>query len=352
MRYRTLGQRTQLQVSEIGLGAWGIGGPVAVRNRTGPDLMPANYGHVSEEDAIATIHAALELGITFIDTAPFYGGDGVSESRIGRALRGRPENVVVATKVGVFKEGDEYRRVFTREVVRRQVEESRRRLDRDVLDVELIHSPSRAEYGGGESLEELVAQKAAGRVRFIGFSIGQIPAPGEQSQLGTAPPDSGDAVIQQALGFLRTGVVDVLEVPLSLLRPQAADQLVQAAGRLGVGVIAREPLANGFLTGRFTRDTEFPADDQRRNWPRQQVADFVERAERFRFLAEGAARTPSQAALAWVLSHPEVSTVIGGAMRPGEITENAATSDLPALSEAERERVREIHARDLAGTGR
>lgn len=350
MRYRVLGERTGLSVSEIGLGAWGIGGPVAVRNRTGPDLMPANYGHISEDDAIATIHAALELGITFIDTAPFYGGDGVSESRIGRALKGRGESVVVATKVGVFKEGDEYRRVFTREVVRRQVEESRRRLDRDVLDVELIHSPSRAEYGNGESLEELVAQKAAGRVRFIGFSIGQIPAPGEQSQLGTSPPDSGSAVVEQALGFLRTGQVDVLEVPLSLLRPYAADQLIQAASRLGIGVIAREPLANGFLTGRFARDTEFPPDDQRRNWPREQANGFVERAEQFRFLSDG--RTHSQAALAWVLSHPEVSSVIGGAMRPGEIQENAATSDLPPLTGADLARVREIHDRELAGTGR
>ena len=330
MEYRRLGERTGLHVSAIGLGAWGIGGPVAVKNRTGPDLAPANYGSLTEDEAFATIDAALEAGVTFIDTAPFYGGDGVSETRIGRALRGR-DGIVVATKVGVFKEGDQYRRVFTREVVRRQIEESRRRLDRDVLDVELIHSPSRVEYGNGESLDELVAQKAAGRVRFIGFSIGY------------------DA--QQGLEFLRTGAVDVLEAPLSLLRPQVADQLLAAADRLGVGVIAREPLANGFLTGRFRRDTEFPEDDQRRNWPRAQVVDFVERAEQFRFLCEGTGRTPSQAALAWVLSHPEIATVIGGAMRPPEIQENAAAADTPPLTAAELARVRAIHARALAGTG-
>jgi aryl-alcohol dehydrogenase-like predicted oxidoreductase len=330
VRYRVLGERTGLRVSEVGLGAWGIGGPVAVRNRTGPGLAPANYGSVTEDEALGTIQRALDLGVTFIDTAPFYGGDGVSESRLGRALRGRGDEIVVATKVGVFKEGDEYRRVFTREVVRRQIEESRRRLDRDVLDVELIHSPTRAEYGDGESLEELVAQKAAGRVRFIGFSIGYDP--------------------MQGLEFLRTGAVDVMEVPLSLLRPQAADALLAAARRMGVGIIAREPLANGFLTGRFSRETVFPEDDQRRNWPREQVLDFLERAGEFRFLDEGGRRTPSQAALAWVLSHPEVSTVIGGAMQPNEIEENAGASDT-ALSAAEVTRVREIHARALAGTG-
>jgi aryl-alcohol dehydrogenase-like predicted oxidoreductase len=331
VRYRVLGERTGLRVSEIGLGAWGIGGPVSVKNRTGPDLAPANYGSVTEAEAFGTIERALDLGITFIDTAPFYGGDGVSEQRLGRALKGRGDEIVVATKVGVFKEGDEYRRVFSREVVRRQIEESRRRLDRDVLDVELIHSPTRAEYGAGESLEELVAQKAAGRVRFIGFSIGYDPA--------------------QGLDFLRTGAVDVMELPLSLLRPQAADELLAAAHRLGVGIIAREPLANGFLTGRFTRETVFPEDDQRRNWPRAQVLDFIERAEEFRFLSEGTGRTPSQAALAWILSHPEVSTVIGGAMRPGEIEENAGASDVGGLPAAELERVRTIHARALAGTG-
>jgi aryl-alcohol dehydrogenase-like predicted oxidoreductase len=331
MRYRVLGERTKLRVSEIGLGAWGIGGPVSVKNRTGPDLMPANYGSLTEAEALETVHATIDAGVTFIDTAPFYGGDGVSETRIGRVLKERPDGdgIVVATKVGVFKEGDQYRRVFTREVVRRQIEESRRRLQRDVLDIELIHSPNRAEYGSGESLEELVAQKAAGRVKFIGFSIGY------------------DAT--QGLEFLRTGEVDVLEVPLSLLRPQVADQLLAAAGRAGVGVIAREPLANGFLTGRFTRDTVFDEDDQRRNWPREQVLDFLERAEQFAFLsAEGTGRTPSQAALAWVLSHPEVATVIGGAMRPPEIRENAAAADAPPLTPAELARVREIHARSLA----
>lgn len=331
MQYRVLGERTGLRVSTIGLGAWGIGGPTAVKNRTGPDLMPANYGNITEEDAIATIHATLETGITFIDTAPFYGGDGVSESRIGRALRGRGDGIVIATKVGVFKEGDQYRRVFTREVIRRQIEESRRRLERDVLDIELIHSPSRVEYGGGESLDELLTQKAAGRVRYIGFSIGFDP--------------------EQGLEFLRTGVVDVLEVPLSLLRPQVADQLLAAAARQGVGVIAREPLGNGFLTGRFNRDTVFPDDDQRGNWPRAQIHDFIDRAEQFRFLSESTGRSISQGALSWVLSHPEVATVIGGAMSPPEIRENAAAADAPPLTPAEVGRVREIHARALAGAG-
>jgi aryl-alcohol dehydrogenase-like predicted oxidoreductase len=332
VKYRILGERTGLRVSEIGLGAWGIGGPVAVKNRTGPNLAPANYGTIEEAQAIATIHAALDSGVNFIDTAPFYGGDGVSERRIGAALRGRSDEVIVATKVGVFKEGDEYRRIFTREVVRRQVEQSRQNLGRDVLDIELVHSPTRAEYGNGEALDELVAQKAAGRVRFIGFSI------------------MGDPV--QGMEFLRTGVVDVLEVPFSLLRPQVADALLPMAAKMGVGVIAREPLANGFLTGRFTRETQFPPEDQRGNLSRAQIAENVERAEEFAFLAQGTGRTPSQGALQWVLANPAITTVIAGAMAPGEARENAAVPDVAPLTGADVGRVRAIHERALVGPGR
>lgn len=327
MRYRTLGTRTGLRVSEVGLGAWGIGGPVAVKNRTSPDFAPANYGDMSEAQAVATIAAAIDSGINLIDTAPFYGGDGVSERRIGQFLKGRHDDVVVVTKVGVYKEGDLYRRIYTREVVRRQVEESRQRLQRDVLDVELIHSPTRQEYGNGEALEELLAQKAAGRVKYIGFSTLFDPS--------------------QGLEWLKSGVIDVIEVPLSLVRPSMADEVLPLAEQMGVGVIAREPLGNGFLTGRFTAETEFGPTDQRRNWPREQVLDFIRRADEFRFLSEERGTTRAQSALAWVLSHSAVSTVIGGAMTDGEIRENAAVGSLDPLGTADLARARRILDREL-----
>jgi aryl-alcohol dehydrogenase-like predicted oxidoreductase len=324
MKYRKLGSRTDLTLSEVGLGAWGIGGAVAVTGRTQPGFAPANYGDVSEEQAIATIQATLDAGITFIDTAPFYGGDGVSELRIGKALRARADKPVVLTKVGVFKDGDAYRRVFTREVVERQVEESRQRLGMDVLDIELIHSPNRAEYGDGQSLEAILEAKAAGKVRYIGFSLGTDPEIG--------------------IEWIETGLIDVVELPLNLLRPEM-EQVLPVAAKHGVGVIAREPLANGFLTGRFNRDTAFPATDQRSNLSRQRVLENLDRFDQLRFLSQSTGRTASQAALLWVLSHPEVTSVIAGAMTPGEATENAAVADLSPLTDAELARVREIHDR-------
>jgi aryl-alcohol dehydrogenase-like predicted oxidoreductase len=321
MDYRELGGRTGLRVPVVGLGAWGIGGRYVPEQPApvGVPVVPNNYGAVTEEEARAVVEAGLAAGMTLVDTAPFYGA-GRGEERLGRILKGH-DDVIVVTKAGVWVDPDGREgRLFTREVIERQIDESRRRLQRDVLDVELLHSPTYDEYGDGESLEALQAAKAAGKVRYIGVSVGSGP---------------GRDLVERDL-------VDVLEIPLNLLRPQAA-ALLPLAQAHGVGIIAREPLANGRLTGRFRRDMAFGPDDRRRFWPRERVVQSAEQVEQLAFLWQDGQRTAPQAAIQWILTHEAVATVIPGAMSVRELQENRAVPGLPPLTATELARVRALH---------
>lgn len=315
MRYRTLG-RTGIRVSEVGLGSWELGGSYHLRGRSSANDDPAGYTDVAEHEAIATVHWGLEHGLTFIDTAPIY-GDGESERRVARALVDRAEPVTVETKLCVFAEDGRYRRVFTRDVVFREFELSRKRLNAEVIEIDLLHSPTREEFGDGESLDALVELKKAGQVRWIGVS------------------SSYD--VAHTLELIETGLLDVVQIPLSLLRPEWIEVL-GACRRHDVGVVVREPLYSGYLTGKLTEETVFAPDDQRSIWGRERHLDNVRRADAFKFLAN-ANRTPAQAALKWILSFPEVSSVIAGSSNRQELAENLAVSDLPDLTGAELERV-------------
>lgn len=323
MKYRTLG-RTGIPVSEIGLGCWELGGAYRLRDRSSKENDPSGYTDVAESEALATIHDGLDHGLTFLDTAPIY-GDGESERRVARALRtyaGQPAGpVTVETKLGVYAEGGSYRRVFTREVVLREFARSQERLQRDVIDIDLLHSPTRQEFGDGESLRALLELKEAGKVRWIGVS------------------SSYD--VAHARELVETGHLDVLQIPLSLLRPEWQDVLA-ACREHGTGVVVREPLYNGYLTGRLTEDTTFAPDDQRSVWGRERHLDLVRRAREFSFLATSD-RSPAQAALKWILSFPEVGTVIAGSSNREELAANLAVSDQPDLSADDLARVRRVH---------
>jgi aryl-alcohol dehydrogenase-like predicted oxidoreductase len=323
LQYRILG-RTGLAVSEIGLGSWELGGSYFLRDRSSADNDPAGYADVAEQEAIATVHWGLANGLTFIDTAPIY-GNGESERRVARALTAwtsaATHPIVVETKLGVYGEAGRYRRVFSREVDFREFELSQQRLGRDVLDIELLHSPSREEFGEGESLAALLELKQQGKVRFIGLS------------------SSYD--VPHTLEILETGQLDVLQIPLSLLRPEWK-AVLDVCRRHNVGVVVREPLYSGYLTGRLNENTEFAADDQRRVWGRERHLDLVRRAKEFSFLASDQ-RTFAQGALKWILSFPEVSVVIAGSANPSELAENMAVSDAPDLNPLDLERVARMH---------
>jgi aryl-alcohol dehydrogenase-like predicted oxidoreductase len=248
-------------------------------------------------------------------------------------LKGRSD-VVVVSKVGEYID-DRGRTVrdWSREGILRQFDASQRRLDRDVIDVDLLHTPTPAEVGSGESLDALHALKAAGKVRSIGISLG--------------PGEAGDQSFFRT--FLEQANVDVLEVPLSLLQPEAAAYL-PVAQRRGLGVIARGTLRSGLLSGQITRDTVFGPDDRRRAWTREFLDRQLTRVERLAFLWSDGQRTAAQAALQWVLSHDAVSTLIAGAMTPAEIRENVAVPELPPLSEEALARVRALHGSSAGGS--
>lgn len=325
LRYRRLG-RTGIEVSEIGLGTWELGGSYVLRDRTSPGNDPAGYTNVDEDEAIATIHAALERGVNFIDTAPIY-GDGVSERRVAKALAGRSEPVTLETKLCVFAEDGRYRRHFTREVVFREFEKSRERLGVETIDIDLLHSPTRSEFGNGESLEALLELKKAGKIRWIGISA------------------SYD--VTHTIELVETGLLDVLQIPLSLLRPEWVDVLASCR-RHAVGVVVREPLYNGYLTGRLTEDSDLPADDYRSTWGRQRHRELVQQAALFSFLANDR-RSMAQASLRWILSFPEVAVVIPGSSNRRELAENLAASGQPDLTADELAQVAAVHrARFLA----
>lgn len=319
MEYRVLG-RTGLEVSEISLGAWSLGGIVRVRDRTSKDSDPCGYGEVSEAEGIPIAYRALELGINFIDTAPIY-GDGNSEIRVRKALEssGR-DDVTICTKCGVFAQDGRYVREFTRDVILREVERSLKRLGKSQLDIELLHSPSIAEFGDGESWEALLELKSQGVVRFIGISINSEP--------------------EQAIEFARSGVCDVMMLRINLLDTTMLPVL-EAAIKNNVGIMARETLCNGFLTGLFDEETVFSQDDQRSKFPRESVLSSIRKARDFRFLVrEG--RTQAQAAVQWVLSLPGVTTVTAGAGTIRELEDNVAVSDMGRMSPEEMESIRAI----------
>lgn len=319
MKYRTLG-KTGISVSEIGLGAWELGGAYFLRNRSSANNDPAGYEDVADDEAIRTIHWGLEHGLTFIDTAPIY-GDGESERRVARALKGRTEPVTVETKLCVFAEDGRYRRVFSREVVFREFELSRQRLGVDVIDVDLLHSPSREEFGDGESLDALRELKAQGKIRWIGVSA------------------SYDT--EHTLELLDTGVLDVLQVPMSVLRPEFAGSVLPEARRRNVGVVVREPLANGYLTGAFDENTRFRPDDQRSVWPRERHVANVQKARALEFLVRPD-RSLAQASLGWILAQEGVSTVIAGSANREQLEWNMAAVDAPALTREELDHVKQL----------
>ncbi|MBM3269369.1 MAG: aldo/keto reductase [Candidatus Sericytochromatia bacterium] len=302
MNTRVLG-RTGLQVSEIGFGAWAIGG-----NAHGN-----SYGPTDDAESRRALARALDLGCSFVDTADVYGW-GHSESLVGEVVGSR-DDVVVCTKVG----GD-FQTVpgrvtlnFAPTYIRSACEQSLRRLRREALDVYLLHNPPPQVVGDPRLYETLEALRDEGKIRSFGVSI---------------------HAVQEGLDAISAGRAQVLQVALNLLHREAAAGLLPAARTAGVGIVAREPLANGFLAGRFDGSFRWEHGDIRHTWP----AAFVQhRADRVRALRhmERADRTLAQAAILYPLALEGVSTVIPGAKTVGQVEENFGAAAAPPLTPEE-----------------
>ncbi|MFG2077808.1 Predicted oxidoreductase [Nonomuraea maritima] len=313
MEHRVLG-RTGREVSVIGLGAWQLG---------------ADWGQVTEDDAVATLEAAVEAGVTFIDTADVY-GDGRSEQIVGRFVKRHP-GLTVATKMGRRLEQIPSNYVMSN--FRAWNERSRRNLDVDTLDLVQLHCPPTPVYSTDavyDALDTLVSEK---KIAAYGVSV---------------------ETCEEALtAIARPGVASV-QIILNAFRLKPLEQVLPAARAAGVGIIARVPLASGLLSGKYDEHTTFAADDHRaynRNGEAFDVGetfsgvDFATGLEAVRRLVplvpEGA--TTAQFALRWILDQEGVSVVIPGARNPAQAAANAAAAALPPLDAATQDAVRSVY---------
>jgi aryl-alcohol dehydrogenase-like predicted oxidoreductase len=294
MKYRALG-RTGLVVSEIGFGAWGIGG------RT---VGTTSYGDTDDRTSLAALAAALDNGITFFDTSAAY-GNGHSEALIGQALKGRRSQAVVATKAGY--ESWDRPPDFSAAAITASTEASLRRLDADYIDLLQLHNAPTAVLQSDDVRRALDGLLASGKIRAWGAST-------------KSPADAIDAV--------KLADVAVVQANFNMMDVRAVSEgLFDEVARRQAGFIGRTPLCFGFLAGTIRRDTIFPAGDHRNGWSRAQLDNWIDGAAELlgavsaRPGAEGA-----ESALRFCLSFPAVSSVIPGILTPAEATENAWAS--------------------------
>jgi aryl-alcohol dehydrogenase-like predicted oxidoreductase len=295
MNYRALG-RTGLTVSEIGFGAWAIGG------RT---VGHTSYGDTDDATSLLALERALECGITFFDTSSAY-GDGHSEELIGRAFAGaKRRQVVVATKAGYESWG--CAADFSSAAVEASAERSLARLRSDYVDLFQLHNPPPEALCDGALRETLDRLQASGKIRAWGVSA-KSPAEAIEALVEFEAP-----VVQANFNMMDVRVID--------------SGLLEEAAQRGAGFIGRTPLCFGFLSGMISRDTVFPPGDHRLGWSRAQIDNWIDGAQDL-LAAIGArpGREGAVSALRFCLAFAAVSTVIPGILTVSEAEMNAAAS--------------------------
>ncbi len=314
MKYRTLG-KTGLKVSEVGFGAWQIGG-----NAHGN-----SYGPTDDKTSKLAIEKAIELGCNFFDTADVY-GHGHSEKLLGEILKGRREDVIIATKVG----GDFYhaspRMNFSPEYVEFALDKTLERLQTGYVDLYQLHNPPLQMIKNEKLYSPLEKLAKEGKVRHYGISI-------------------HDA--QEGIEAVKHGNIESVQVVFNILRQETRYMLFQTMKEKNVGLIVREPLSNGFLAGKVRADTSFPAGDIRHNFPRNYKEQLASAVDKLRFL-QSKDRSMAQACIRFVLDHKEVSTVIPGIKTPEQAEEDMRASSLQALTGEELLRVKFLREQEFA----
>ncbi len=299
MEYRTLG-RTGLRVSEIGFGAWGIG--------------KGWWGETDDRLSVQALVRALDLGVTFIDTAYAY-GSGHSERLIARAFRQAGRRVVVATKVPLKsadwppKPGVSARQAFPGDWIIKHTEQSLRNLEADCLDLQQLHIWRDEWIEETEWKEAVETLKKQGKIKFFGVSI-------------------MDHWPESALKLVRSGLADTIQVIYNIFDQSPEESLFALCRELNTGVIARVPFDEGSLTGTLTPGMTYPRGSFQASYFRgERLRETCKRVERLQPLLGGGATTLPQLALRFCLSHPVVSTVIPGMRRPEHVEANCAASD-------------------------
>jgi len=315
MKYRKLGRHGP-EVSAIGLGcmSMGIAGTYTSSVK-------------SDDDAVALIHRALDLGITLLDTADVYGD---SERQVGKAIQGRRNKVVLATKFGFTSGADSATRAIdgSPAYVRKSCEASLERLGVDSIDLYYLHR-----VDASVPIEETVGAMA------------ELVREGKVKHLGLSEPS-----IDSLRRAYKVHPIVAVQSEYSLFTRDPEDALIPALADLGIALVAYSPLGRGFLAGRFAKLEDLTPTDWRRNNPRFQGENFgrnLELADHLKKMAEETGHTPAQLALAWLLSRQDNVVPIPGTSSARRLEENAAAADI-RLSQADLDQIEEISPRGAA----
>jgi aryl-alcohol dehydrogenase-like predicted oxidoreductase len=297
MKYRKFGN-TDLLVSEIGFGAWAIGGGAMIGNTA------IGWGDVDDEVSKKAIHRSLDLGINFFDTADIY-GLGHSEDVLGKTI-GTLKEVLIATKVGNVSRNDQFATDYSKMYILKACDASLRRLKRNEIDYYQLHTARTTQLEGRECIEAMELLKQQGKIRYWGLSLNTFDPFAEAEFL--LNENSGN-------GF---------QLVLNILN-QKALPLLKKAKEKGYGIIARMPLQFGLLTGKFDEGVSFPENDHRKNRLTKEVVDNCAKVlEPVWNLCKKYQCTKTQLSLSYVLSYPEVSTLIPGIRTQQHVQDNTS----------------------------
>jgi aryl-alcohol dehydrogenase-like predicted oxidoreductase len=303
MQYRILG-RTGLQVSEIGFGTWQLGG---------------EWGQTDDEQSIRLLHRAMDLGVNFIDTALVY-GNGHSEQVLGRALQGRRDKAIVATKIPPknyrwpVTEADSINDTFPADWIVECTEKSLKNLQTDYVDVQQLHAWTPGYARQDEWYEALTRLQRDGKIRFFGVSSNDWD------------PDSPTEAVE-------LGLLDTVQVIYNIFEQRPAARLLPAALQHGTGIIVRVPFEEGLLTGKMDENYQFEAGDWRAQWlSPERLREAKSRTDALKSFLNEDVPDLSALALKFCLSHRATATVIPGMRKLTHLEANVRVSDRKLLS--------------------
>ncbi|MGE5220230.1 MAG: aldo/keto reductase [Chloroflexota bacterium] len=313
MRYRELG-KTGLRVSAVGLGTM---------------VHAGHFGRMTDAESLSAIETALDLGVNFIDTSDAYGA-GYSETLLGNALKGKRNQVILATKGGNVMVGpNRGKRIFEPDYISQVMDESLRRLQTDYIDLYQLHNPTVDVIERGEVWSVLERAKRVGKIRHYGVSINTM---------------------EEGIAAVKDGRAETIQVEYNLLTQEPRETIFPLAETARIGIIARVPLKRGILTGKMTLADEarFQGEDVRaRSFKGVAFANELAKAEQLKFLVHGPVKNLCQAAIAFCIAHPAVSVVIPGARNAEQMRENASGADVD-IPAADLERVAALWRGDFA----
>ncbi len=301
MKYRSFGE---MRVSEVGMGCWAIGG----------SAFGNSYGPTKDDESIAAVRRAVQLGCNFFDTADVY-GHGHSEEILGTALRDVREKIFIATKAGgsyMYNNPAFGNMNFSADYIEFALEQSLKRLQTSYIDVYQLHNPTLQTIKEGDVFKPLRRLQQAGKIRHVGVSVFTL--------------DEGLAALDH---------VDSVQCAFNIVDPRNYE-MMETAKRRRIAIIVREPLANGLLTGKYSKASAFDKSDIRANMPPNYLDAVTEIADEIKIkMLSRRSATLAQVALKYVLSFGSVSVVIPGARTAEQVEENMGASALPELTDEE-----------------